>query len=553
MRFCDSLPHLIINVGMKYITCILGCVNIVSQSLYKLKETIVPRIYQQRIFGNCINGNALVILPTGIGKTLIAAMMTIYKLNQYQDSKVVFLAPTKPLVLQHVKTFTDSTTIEPEKLNYFTGETAAAKRAETWALSTVCFMTPQTFQNDIANNLYAIDDVSLIVFDEAHHAVGDYAYCAIAKIYMETATHPHILGITASPGATRDKIEEIKQNLFVDIIDVRDESDPEVNMYFHTTAIEWKRIDLPAEFLAIKKELDEEYNKVLEFVKDKKLVGKDDAKYVNRTKLLEINAKIRELVKKENNPAGKQNLFTILKILAVGLRLSYALELIQTQGLTAISKYLDDCKEEATKPESSSALRVFNNLVIEKGIVDKINDLINRGINHPKVSILCEIVADFITNHPESRVLVFANYRVTVEMIAEELKARGIDKIEQFIGQQSKGKKKGMSQKQQVDILARFHEGSIQVLVATSVAEEGLDIGEVDLVVFYDMVPSAIRTIQRRGRTGRKRKGKVIVLIANNTMDESYFYAEKTREQQMKEALRTIKNKHMTLDGFKKE
>ena len=535
------------------LSCPIDQADIMNQTTFALKDTITPRIYQQRIFVNCINGNALVVLPTGIGKTLIAAMMSIYELNQHPGSKVVFLAPTKPLVLQHVKTFTESTTIDPEKLQSFTGETAATKRVQAWTSSTVCFMTPQTFQNDITNNLYPIDDVSLLVLDEAHHAIGDYAYCAIARIYMEKAMSPHILAITASPGATRDKIEEIKQNLFIEIVDVRDETDPDVQAYFHDTAIEWKRIDLPGEFLAIKKNLDEEYNKVLEFVKDKKLVGKDEAKFINRTKLLEINAKVQERLKKQVSQAEKQELFTVLKIIAVGLRIAHALELVQTQGLTAIAKYLDDCKEDVNKPESSSALRVFYNLVIEKGIFEKITTLVNQGINHPKISILGEIISDFIKKHPESRVLVFANYRVSVDMIAEELTTRGIDKVERFVGQQSKGKKKGMSQKQQVEILDRFHEGSIQVLVATSVAEEGLDIGEVDLVVFYDMVPSAIRTIQRRGRTGRKRKGKVIVLIANDTMDEAYFYAEKAKEQQMKEALRTMKNKHMTLDGFKKE
>nr|MDO8112466.1 helicase-related protein [Candidatus Sigynarchaeota archaeon] len=507
-----------------------GCKMTMDQPLYALKDTITPRIYQQRIFVSCTAGNALVVLPTGLGKTLIAAMLAIHELNKHPGTKIVFLAPTKPLVLQHVKSFTECTTIEPERLNYFTGATNATKRVAAWARSTVCFMTPQTFQNDINNGLYPIDDVSLLILDEAHHAVGDYAYCAIAKIYKERATNPRILAITASPGATLEKINEIKQNLYIDVVEARDEKDPDVQSYFYETSIEWKHIDLPAEFLAIKKSLDEELDKVVQFVKEKKLVEKDKAKFINRSQLLEVNRKIQERLKQVRDPGEKQDLFSILKILAVGLRLSYALELVQTQGTVALSKYLTDCEEEARKPDSSSALRIFINLLIDKGIVSSVDALVKKGIIHPKISILTSIVANFVKEHQDSRALVFVNYRVSVDMIAKELKDRGIEKVEKFVGQQTTGRKKGMSQKEQTEILDQFHAGSIQVLVATSVAEEGLDIGEVDLVVFYDMVPSAIRSIQRRGRTGRKRRGKVIVLIANNTMDEAYYYAEKAKE-----------------------
>ncbi len=173
-----------------------------SQAPYALKDVITPRIYQQRIFVKATSGNALVVLPTGLGKTLIAAMLAVYELNKHPGSKVVFLAPTKPLVLQHVKTFGEYTSVDPAKLVALTGEVDASDRKTAWQDATICFMTPQTFQNDIENGLYAVDGVSLLVLDEAHRAVGDYAYCAIARSYKEHATSPHILAMTASPGAT---------------------------------------------------------------------------------------------------------------------------------------------------------------------------------------------------------------------------------------------------------------------------------------------------------------------------------------------------------------
>ncbi|NMC08022.1 MAG: DEAD/DEAH box helicase family protein [Candidatus Lokiarchaeota archaeon] len=524
-----------------------------KQIPFALKGAITPRIYQQRIFVKATAGNTLVVLPTGLGKTLIAAMLAVFKLNQNPGSKVVFLAPTKPLVEQHGKTFAGCTTIDPARLVILTGDTDADKRGEAWRQATVCFMTPQTFQNDIEKGLYAVDDISLLVLDEAHRAVGEYAYCAIARYYKEHAASPHVLAMTASPGATMEQIDGIKQALFIEHVEVRDEQDPDVKPYVHDTKTEWKHVDLPAEFIGIIKSLEEEHDKVITFIKEKKLVPEDRFNSINRKDMLGVNARVAARLKTCRDQQEKSDLFSILKILAVGLRLSHALELIETQGATALLKYLEDADEKSRSPEASGALRIFVDLVYQKNVLVLTRNLVNAGISHPKISILTNIVTDFLRNHPESRVIVFANFRVTVAMIVSELKVRGIDKVERFIGQQSSGREKGMTQKKQSELIDRFHGGEIQVLVATSVAEEGLDIGEVDMVVFYDVVPSAIRTIQRRGRTGRKRKGKVIVLVAKNTRDESYYHAEKNKEKRMRATLKEMKDgPPPTLDAFKK-
>jgi len=97
-----------------------------------------------------------------------------------------------------------------------------------------------------------------------------------------------------------------------------------------------------------------------------------------------------------------------------------------------------------------------------------------------------------------------------------------------------------MDQNEQSTILQSFTDGEFDVLVATSIAEEGLDIPQVDLVVFYEPIPSEIRYIQRRGRTGRKSSGRVIILAAKDTIDERYLYASKRRMEKMKQILSTI-------------
>ena len=87
----------------------------------------------------------------------------------------------------------------------------------------------------------------------------------------------------------------------------------------------------------------------------------------------------------------------------------------------------------------------------------------------------------------------------------------------------------GLKQKKQIEVVQKFRDGEFKVLVATRVGEEGLDIAEVNQVIFYDNVPSSIRFIQRRGRTGRKDTGKLVVLIAKNTIDETYYWIGKRK------------------------
>jgi len=136
--------------------------------------------------------------------------------------------------------------------------------------------------------------------------------------------------------------------------------------------------------------------------------------------------------------------------------------------------------------------------------------------------------------------MVFTNYRATAARLVEELsKEPGISAV-RLVGQQTKSTDKGLSQKQQTMLLEDFRSGQYNVLVATQIGEEGLDIVECDEVIFYDTVPSAIRYIQRRGRTGRKGPGKATVLMALGTRDEAYYYISRRRERMMATALKQV-------------
>ena len=70
-----------------------------------------------------------------------------------------------------------------------------------------------------------------------------------------------------------------------------------------------------------------------------------------------------------------------------------------------------------------------------------------------------------------------------------------------------------MQQAEQIEVIEHFRTGRFNTLIATSIGEEGLDIGDVDLIICFDSHGSSTRLVQRMGRTGRKRNGRVMMLL----------------------------------------
>jgi len=484
----------------------------------------------------------LVVIPTGLGKTIIALMLAVQRLSEIPGSKVIFLAPTKPLVEQHYKSFLDLTILPTESLKTLTGVVAPEKRKEIWKNIKVAFMTPQVLQNDLISELYSVKDVSLIIFDECHRAVGEYAYCFIAKKYISTSKSSQILGLTASPGSSVEKITEIKQNLMIAHLEIRTEKDSDVKPYVQNVDKEWIKIKLPVEFLEIKKILEENLKQCYKFLKENDLLQSFDLKKITRTELLKVDKKINGRISTVRNDDEKFQMFYAKKLAANAIRLSHMVELVETQGISTLNDYF---KKNDEKIKNNTANKSLKELFYNKGIkrVKELTlELLSKGIVHPKINKLKEILTDQLTNNHLSRILVFCHFRDSVNNIVKSFKDHEIVKVHKFVGQATRGSDKGLTQKEQIQLLKDFKEGIYNTLIGTSVAEEGLDIEECDLVVFYDVVPSAIRSIQRRGRTGRKKEGKVYILMAEGTRDEGYYWAERGKEKNMKLSLEKIKN-----------
>jgi len=493
-----------------------------------------PRLYQQTILDTAVKKNTLVVLPTGLGKTNIAVLLAANRLTNYPNSKILVLAPTRPLCDQHVGSMRKYLKINDEDVHLFTGMIRPAKRAELWKKTRIIVSTPQGLENDIISNKISLKDVSLLVVDEAHRAVGDYAYVFIAKQYDKKAEHPRILGLTASPGSDQEKIREVCKNLFIEEIEIRREDSPDVQPYIKEITITWVKTDLPREFEQIRDYLRKAFESKLETIKKLGYLYGRISSY-SKTSLLELQ---KAMYARMSGGEKDYGIMRSVSLLAEALKLQHALELIETQGLKPLLEYFLKLEEEARRTRVKAVQNLVRDLNFRSAYV-KTKNMIAQGREHPKIIELRRIVVGELKNKKNVKIIIFNQYRDSTNKIKEVMDALGV-KSKIFVGQ-AKKKDTGLTQKKQKQILEEFRRGEFNCLIATSVAEEGLDIPVVDLVIFYEPVPSAIRTVQRRGRTGRQEKGRVIVLITKKTRDEANLWASVHKEKRMYRIIHGLK------------
>ncbi|MDD1729400.1 MAG: DEAD/DEAH box helicase [Methanospirillum sp.] len=490
------------------------------------QNSLEKRTYQFSIAMRALDSNTLVVIPTGLGKTAVALIVAASRLYS-TGGKVLMLAPTKPLVEQHLRYFQSLLTIPDAGEGtcvIFTGEAAPAVRTAEWDAATVILATPQVVKNDLIAGRYSLRDVSLLVVDEAHRAVGNYAYVFLIQRYMETATQPLVLAMTASPGGNQEKVAGIVENLHITHVETRSELDPDVKPYVHEKEVEIIHVNLPDE---LKTCLTSLYGLIEDRLSQLKEMGfpAPDRKSLSMKALQELNALIQQRIS-ERDATG----FAAASIHAECMKLRHAVGLAESQGCLVLKGYLQKLAAEGQAAGGSKA---------SKRIAEdpRFTELLSRAEGwqeecHPKLLTLPSLVEQVLDEQPESRVIVFATYRDTVRMIVEMLAAKGIT-AERFVGQATKDREKGLSQKKQIAALKRFREGEFRVLVATSVGEEGLDIPSTDVVIFYEPVPSEIRSIQRKGRTGRHGTGRIIVMVTRGTSDEISRFTSVRKERAM--------------------
>ncbi len=502
--------------------------------------SVEERDYQVNIAKAALTESTLVVLPTGMGKTVVALMVIAETLSK-KEGKVLLMAPTKPLVEQHSKFLRDHLLVHEPVM--FTGEVSPPKRKELWHSGRLVVSTPQVIENDLEEGRISLKGVDLIVFDEAHRAVGDYAYVSIGKGFSEMGGLA--LGMTASPGSDVAKIAEVCENLGMTNVEIRSELDEDVVKYTQDVKMEFIGVSMPEEMgrviYLLQRVLDDQIARL-------RAQGYLDPKKPPTTRdLLEAGRVIRAKL-----DAGTKNfhLFQAASANSLAMKINHGIELAQTQGKGALEGYFDKLVKQGQEKGGPKASR---DLVKDARFQQARTLLYGMQREHPKLEKIVPILRAQFASKPDSRAIVFTHYRDTCDLLTQKLSSvEGLRPV-RFVGQSSKGEDIGLNQREQKEIIDRFRAGEHNVLVATSIAEEGLDIPTTDLVVFYEPVPSEIRTIQRRGRTGRRQAGRVVMFVTRDTKDEAYFWSSRKKEMQMRRELDSLKRKLRVRRGLPEE
>uniref|UniRef100_H0WLY4 RNA helicase n=1 Tax=Otolemur garnettii TaxID=30611 RepID=H0WLY4_OTOGA len=507
------------------------------------------RDYQLRISRTALFCNTLVCLPTGLGKTFIAAVVMYNFYRWFPSGKVVFMAPTKPLVTQQIEACYQVMGIPQSHMAEMTGSTQALTRKEIWCNKRVLFLTPQVMVNDLSRGVCPAVEIKCLVIDEAHKALGNYAYCQVVRELLKYTNHFRILALTATPGSDIKAVQQVITNLLIGQIELRSEDSPDILPYSHERRVEKLVVPLGEELAAIQKTYVQVLEAFASSLIQRNVLRRD---IPNLTKYQIILARDQFRKNPSPNIVGKQQ-GVIEGEFAICISLYHGYELLQQMGMRSLyyflcgimdgTKGMTRSKNELSRNEDF--MELYNQL---EGMFAHTSSPSAGGIaalqkagntdkkffySHPKLKKLEEVVVEHFKSWnakntsekkcDETRVMIFSSFRDSVQEIAQMLlQHQPVIRVMTFVGHASGKSTKGFTQKEQVEVVKRFRDGGYNTLVSTCVGEEGLDIGEVDLIICFDAQKSPIRLVQRMGRTGRKRQGRIVVILAEGREERIY-------------------------------
>lgn len=515
-----------------------------------LKTWIYPtnlgptRDYQFNIARQGLFNNMLVALPTGLGKTFIAATIMLNYFRWTKDAKIIFMAPTKPLVSQQVDACFNIAGIPRSVTTMLTGEIPPAVREEEWQEKRVFFMTPQTLDNDLRTGIADPKKIVLLVIDEAHRATGNYSYVKVVSFMRRYSKSFRILALTATPGASVEAVQEVIDGLEISKVEIRTEESMDIQQFTHRRKIEQVLLD-PSDEIIMAKDL---FSKALQPLVDQ-LCGQNA--YWNKDPMSLTAFGLMQAQKKWFIDAGRRaspglrgmmvGLFSILASVA------HAIKLLNFHGIGPFYGVMKDFREDIEEKGAKAGKyrRQINDSPHFKMLMNRLEAWINKDdfVGHPKLTYLCDTILNHFLDagegrlpddapHSGTRVIVFSEYRDSAEEICRVLnRHKPMIRASVFVGQADSKRSEGMNQAKQIDTISKFKTGAFNVLVATSIGEEGLDIGQVDLIVCYDASGSPIRMLQRMGRTGRKRAGNIVLLLMRGKEEEAFAKSKDNYEQ----------------------
>lgn len=501
--------------------------------VYPKNDKFPVRTYQRSIVETALFHNTLVSLPTGLGKTFIAAVVMYNFYMWYPKGKIIFMAPTKPLVAQQIENCINIMGIPESHTAEMTGALQSKLRAVTWKEKRVFFLTPQVVQNDLSANICPALSVKCVVIDEAHRALGDHAYAQVIRLLNSYNANYRVLALSATPGSDLEAVQKVLSNLMISRIEVRTEDSSDITKYTHERNLELMVVDVGPTINRIRVKFVGIAAGYAQRLQQRKLLFGNISNMPRFTVLKEWENFRRE----EANSVGREEQNKLNTDFATVHMFVHGLELLSTYGLRLLLNHLKAAMEKkdavanrlAVDEDVKALINEIDGVLNPVELDEEVNGKINkrRIYGHPKLDRLQEIVVahfeSFQQKGEATRAIVFCEYREGVVEICEMLKNfEPLVKPVAFMGQSVGKSTKGITQKQQLEIMEKFKRGLYNTLVSTSVGEEGLDIGEVDLIICFDAKNSPIRQVQRMGRTGRKRNGRIIMLVTRGKEEQKY-------------------------------
>ncbi|KAE8268879.1 hypothetical protein A4X09_0g3458 [Tilletia walkeri] len=512
------------------------------------------RDYQFNIVQKALFNNVLVALPTGLGKTFIAAVVILNFYRWFPEGKIIFVAPTKPLVSQQQVACHGICGLPWDQAIELTGSTKSRMRGDEWRTKRIFYMTPQTFENDLMSSSCDPRDVVCVVVDEAHRATGNYAYGCVVRHIMRYNRHIRILALTATPGSKSERVQEVIDSLHIGHIEIRSEDALDIRSYVHKKVE--NRVVVPAG--PVVGPILEAFGTMMRAYLDTAigagvLRSGTDPKTLHSffcRSLMNDKGKKAEFNAKPFLRACLSELATMADCMQV--LIVYSVEMFRNKFYDVASK-----AKNAQGPKRKLYSMENQNYKTIMRILEDAKDPKTNQVVHPKMQALLDTVQQHFVDHDvesekaeiahwtegsglrgqpaprkrETKAMVFCHFRESVAELVTYLNANGLKAVS-FVGQASSKGSRGCTQKQQEQIIRDFKAGKTNVIVATSIGEEGLDIGEIDLIVCYDAQKDPVRMLQRIGRTGRQRDGKIYVLLSEGKEEKNW--------QQSKDSYKTV-------------
>ncbi|KAF2838659.1 hypothetical protein M501DRAFT_1031732 [Patellaria atrata CBS 101060] len=481
-----------------------------------------PREYQMELFERAKQENIIAVLDTGSGKTLIAVLLLRHILDQELENRAAgkapriafFLVDSVTLVFQQ---FNVLETNLDHKVDRFCG----AMKTDLWskqvwdkhfATNMVLVCTAEVLAQCLMHSFIKMEQINLLIFDEAHHAKKNHAYARIMRDYYITqpdpTKSPKIFGMTASPVDSKESVEWAAMDL-EDLLKCKIATTADLSLL-------QKSVSRPTEEICLYPSIPPPFETQL----------------------------YQRLHRDFGDVPAFGKMFTDAKMASSHLG-RWCSDMFWSFALTdEEERKLEGRQQKAYHADKNSqSMKVFDAQIERLREAAKIvqeHDFGSPKLSpddlSPKVLSFASWLLLYFERPTDARCIVFVERRQTARLLQLIFQHLGGPHLRPGVlvgaGSTSIIGNIDVSFHQQVMTMIKFRKGELNCLFSTSIGEEGLDIPDCNLVIRFDLYKTMIQYVQSRGRA-RHRNSKYIHMVETG----NYHHQNLCREVRHAEAI----------------